>query len=600
MKKKSIIIFIIIVIIGFAVYKIFSKPKEAGYDFVIVERGDVIQEVSVTGAVAPAKKIDLQFQSQGEIKEINIKVGDQVKTGQELVKLDVAELNTQLFEKQASLELAQAKLNQLLAGASSEDIKLAETAVSNAEDNLAKAKESAAKDIASSEASVKSAQISLNNNNQNLIDVKISAEQDLANDYQSALDELDSAYSCADKAMTYLDDVFEDYPSGCNLESCFSCNDSQIKNSAEEQKFKANNALKKISEIRVNLLMDSGREKIDKALADYKEQLEIIRASLSSASDVLDSSSVNYNLCPSKSLSTVKTNINTGWTNLNTSTADIRSAEQDIASTKITNQTNINTAQAKVDVSLASLDSAEQSLAAVKAKADGQISSAEGSLKTAQDQLALKKAPARQTDIALYQAQIKQAQANVSYLLEQMNKNILLSPIDGLITNLDGEVGEVAKAGQNVISLISLNNFQIEADVSEADIAKISLNNPVKITLDAFGDEQEWNGRVISIDPAEKLISGVVYYKTTFNFDKKISSGMTANLVITTATRENVLTVPQRAVIEKNSHKAVRVLINKEMKEQIVQTGLRGRQGEIEIISGLKEGDKVITFMKEK
>ena len=64
--------------------------------------------------------------------------------------------------------------------------------------------------------------------------------------------------------------------------------------------------------------------------------------------------------------------------------------------------------------------------------------------------------------------------------------------------------------------------------------------------------------------------------------------------------RENVLIIPQRAVIEKNGKKIVRIPSGKNYQEIEVQTGLRGSEGEIEIISGLREGDKVITFIKEK
>ncbi len=603
MKKKIIIISVAAIAVGFAGYIILKKPKENLYDFVVVEKGDILQEVSVTGTVTPAEKIDLQFQAQGEIKEIKIKVGNQVKAGDELVKLNISELNSQLWEKSASLELAQAKLDQLFAGASPEDIKLAETAVLNAQENLDKIKKSAAKDIANAEASISSNQISLVNKKQNLIDVNATAEQDLKKEYQDGSDALDDAYLQADRAMTNLDDVFADYPDGYQLENCFNYGDNQIKSDAETQKSKANSALGKIINTNNNLIINSGKKNIDAALIEFKKELETIRIALNLTSDILDKSSINANICADKTLSTIKTNVSTSRTNLNTSITDIKNAEQDIDSIKITNQTNINTAQASVDSAQASLNSAEQNLAAVKAKTDSQISTAEAELKTAQDQLALKKAPPRETDIALYKAQIKQAQANVAYLEEQIRKNTLISPIDGIITNIDGEVGEIATINQNTVSLISINNFQIEADISEADIAKVFLNNPVKITLDAFGDEEKWTGKVLSIDPAEKLISGVVYYKTTVNFDKadsRISSGMTANLVISTASKKDVLVIPQRAVIEKNSHKVARVLIDGEIKEQTVETGLRGSLGEIEIISGLKEGDKVVTFVREK
>ena len=153
-----------------------------------------------------------------------------------------------------------------------------------------------------------------------------------------------------------------------------------------------------------------------------------------------------------------------------------------------------------------------------------------------------------------------------------------------------------------VISLLCVGKFQIEVDIPEADIAKVKLQDPVEISLDAFPDEI-FTGKVIKIDPAETIIQGVVYYKVTVGFDKtdkRIKSGMTAEVEIITKQKENVLLIPQRAVLIKNGKEMVRVLDEGEIKEVEVKTGIRGEEGKIEILSGLKEGDKVITFLRKQ
>jgi len=78
-----------------------------------------------------------------------------------------------------------------------------------------------------------------------------------------------------------------------------------------------------------------------------------------------------------------------------------------------------------------------------------------------------------------------------------------------------------------------------------------------------------------------------------------VKSGMTVDVDIICDSRENVLAVPQRTVFNKNGDKFVRVLEEKNVKEVKVETGIRGSEGEIEILSGLKEGEKVITFIKK-
>ena len=90
----------------------------------------------------------------------------------------------------------------------------------------------------------------------------------------------------------------------------------------------------------------------------------------------------------------------------------------------------------------------------------------------------------------------------------------------------------------------------------------------------------------------------MVYYEVTIDFNnipEGLKSGMTADLVIKTATRENVLFVPKDAISEKDGKSFVKILKNKkDFEEREIKTGLEGSDGNVEIISGLSEGAKVI------
>jgi multidrug efflux pump subunit AcrA (membrane-fusion protein) len=86
-------------------------------------------------------------------------------------------------------------------------------------------------------------------------------------------------------------------------------------------------------------------------------------------------------------------------------------------------------------------------------------------------------------------------------------------------------------------------------------------------------------------------------YRTVLLFstiDPRIKSGMTANLTIHGDSREGVLAVPQRAVISHDGQNIVEKVIDGKTVDTPVETGLRGSEGTIEILSGLNEGDQVV------
>jgi len=187
-------------------------------------------------------------------------------------------------------------------------------------------------------------------------------------------------------------------------------------------------------------------------------------------------------------------------------------------------------------------------------------------------------------------------------LAQKLNDATLNSPINGVVAKIKIKIGEVAIAGgDTVISLISPTKFKVEADISEVNIGKVKIGNSAEITLDAF-PEKIWPGQVTEMEPAETIIEGVVYYKTTITFseiDERVKSGMSSDIDIATNKKENVLYVPYRAIIYRDGKKIIRIMQDEKIKELEVKTGIKDTKGNIEILEGLKEGEKVITFTKE-
>lgn len=256
-------------------------------------------------------------------------------------------------------------------------------------------------------------------------------------------------------------------------------------------------------------------------------------------------------------------------------------------------QTTLDTWKTSVSAARTSVNTARS----VVVSAVESLNSAEGVLNSAENTLALKKAPARSEDIALYQAQIRQAEAASARIEAQIAEMRITAPVDGIVTKVEGEVGEIIGADVTAVSLTPVGALQIKLNVSENNIANVVVGQKVRITLDAFSDGSEWQGAVIAVDPAETLSGGAVYYLTTVLFDtedQRVKSGMTANAWITTATKENALSVPVSAIIERDGAKYVNVRAGSGVREQMIQTGITGKQGMVEVTGGLSGGEEIV------
>lgn len=215
-----------------------------------------------------------------------------------------------------------------------------------------------------------------------------------------------------------------------------------------------------------------------------------------------------------------------------------------------------------------------------------------------QDQLNLKLAGATPEQIAYQEALVKQAESSVSLLKKQIEEATLKSPTRGEITKIKKEIGEIVQPvlAESIISLLPDVPFQIKVDIYEEDVVKIDVGDLVDIALVAF-PEKIFKGKVISIDPASKIIEGVVYYETTVNFDEMpegIRPGLTADLTIRTTFRENVLIIPGEAIQKKDGKTMVQVFKDGLISDREIEIGLRGSDNMVEVISGLAEGEKVI------
>ncbi|MBI3232398.1 MAG: efflux RND transporter periplasmic adaptor subunit [Candidatus Doudnabacteria bacterium] len=231
------------------------------------------------------------------------------------------------------------------------------------------------------------------------------------------------------------------------------------------------------------------------------------------------------------------------------------------------------------------------------------VEAAKASLDQAKAALALKKAKSRPADLKASEAQVLSAQGQVLSAQASVENTVIRAPADGTITSVDIKPGELAVSLKEAIVLQDVGSLHLEANISEANIALVKEGQSIEVTLDALGSDRIFEAKVQTVNPASTLVSGVVNYKVVASLGKleSVRPGMTANLTILTGEKFGVLAIPQRAVVQ-NGKKKVRVVDNTKRKtfhEVEVESGMEADGGLVEIISGLNEGQEVVTFIKK-
>ncbi len=224
--------------------------------------------------------------------------------------------------------------------------------------------------------------------------------------------------------------------------------------------------------------------------------------------------------------------------------------------------------------------------------------SAETAYKAADGTLVLAQAGATENDIAAQKAAVDASQASVDAAEAVAAQTFIMAPVSGTITAQNANLGETVVPGVPLVSMIADGKYQADAQVSEADIAKVKANDKVEVTFAAYPGVT-FDATVTTVDPAANMNSGVASYGVTVTFltdDERLKPGLSANLRIITATKEAALLVPTSAIITNGNQKFVYVKTAKGAVQMPVTTGIESARGTTEIISGLTAKDTVLAF----
>jgi HlyD family secretion protein len=246
------------------------------------------------------------------------------------------------------------------------------------------------------------------------------------------------------------------------------------------------------------------------------------------------------------------------------------------------------------------------------------------------------------SQLAAAQKRIAQGQAVLRRSADQLEKHLAISPIDGIVTNLPVRVGETVVPGvQNtaaslIMTVADMSLITAEVKVDETDIVNVKLDQIADITVDAIPNKT-FKGHVIEIGNTAILRStGLASsqsaissqeakdFKVVVALDNppdEIRPGLSCTAKITTAVRDKVLSIPIQALTvrqkgdlepeqkgnvqasttdpatlkaRKEELQGVFVISGEKAEFRKVETGITGAT-DIEVVSGLKDGDEIIT-----
>lgn len=548
-KLLSLGVLAVLLIGGYYGYKKYSSSTVVpSYVLTVVEKGAVITSVSGSGQVSASNQVDVKSKGTGDVLNVLVKNGQEVKSGQALAQLNARDALQTVRDAQNSLETARLSLEKLL--------KPNDTlTVMQSENSLTQAQES-----------------------------KQNAEDNLKKSYDDGLNTVANAFLDIPTVVTGLQNILYGYNFSSNQDnkSYYTDSISSFDNTIERY---ANDAINSYQ---------SAREAYDQNFIDYKT---ISR--FSDPQKIEDIVKQTYETTK-KVVEAVK-NVNNFIQFYQDKLAEKNGTVAVLSNTHLS---SLNGYTSKTNSHLSNLLNTTQSIKNYK---DTIVSSGR-TIEEKTISLADLKAGTDPLDIRAQQLTVQQ---RVNALVDAQGKlsdYTIRAPFDGMVAVVSVKKGDSLSSGSAAFTLITKQKLA-EISLNEVDVAKVKIGQKVNITFDAV-EGLNITGEVSDMDLIGTVAQGVVSYNVKINFDTqddRVKSGMSLSTAIITEMKQDVLLVPNNAVKTQNGTSYVEILSGVTTAtgsqgiasavapvRQTVEIGLVD-DANTEIISGLKEGDLVVT-----
>ena len=191
------------------------------------------------------------------------------------------------------------------------------------------------------------------------------------------------------------------------------------------------------------------------------------------------------------------------------------------------------------------------------------------------------------------QARVKALQAQLDVALAQLNDLQVRAPFNGLLGNREISIGSLIQPGDSITTLDDISQIKVDFSIAENHLASVGKGQLVSASSVAYPGE-EFTGKITNIDTRLDPVSRSIRVRATIdNQDSRLRPGMLLTVVVEKRVL-SALVLPEKALVPVQDKQFVYVVKDNVAHQTEVEIGER-RPGQVQIISGLSEGDEVIT-----
>ncbi len=596
-RKVSYGLAVIVLATGgyFGAQSLKNDTPETRYVISAVEKGTLITSVSGSGQISASNQLDVKPKTSGDIISVAIKNGQEVKAGAILVQLNATDAYRDVRDAQDSLESAELSLEKLKAPEDDYSLLQAENALTSARNNLEKLKLSEVTEL------------------QNAEEAKQNAEDDVLESYEDAFGAVTNAFLDLPSVISGLNEVLHDYEISDHQPTVGGRQDNTsalmsttnvdkrdslfgFKANAESDYATAREKYDAASESFKSVRRDSEPAVIEALLAETVEATEAISEAAKSENSYLGAWVDFRNEYKWEIFSEVEAyqkDLSSYIGQINGSLSSLLSAER------------------SVENSLEAVEDAEKNLEEMEQSNPFDLAAAEATIKEREAALENLKEGADALDLRSQELVVRQRKEALAEVRANLADYTVRAPFDGVITTVDVQKGDSVSSGTTIATIITKERVA-EISLNEVDAAGVKVGQKVTLTFDAVED-LNITGEVAEVDALGTVTQSVVTYNAKIIFDtddSRVKPGMSVSASIITDIKQDIILVSSSAIKSVGGISYVEmpsvavaadpvgalsgITLASSPRQQVVEVGLTN-DSETEIISGLSEGDQIIT-----